>query len=94
MRGDLIRILSAVEEKANELKMDGFEPDIVLFGKEAYEFLKAQVDEEFGGDERITEVSGLKVRVLEELGRDAVVIDSKMLGIGLGGAKRIRIIRD
>ncbi|WP_457753728.1 family 4A encapsulin nanocompartment shell protein [Thermococcus sp.] len=94
MRGDLIRILSAVEEKANELKMDGFEPDIVLFGKEAYEFLKAQVDEEFGGDERITEVSGLKVRVLEELGRDAVVIDSKMLGIGLGGAKRIRIIKD
>ncbi|ADT83964.1 family 4A encapsulin nanocompartment shell protein [Thermococcus barophilus] len=94
MRGDLIRILSAVEEKANELKMDGFEPDIVLFGKEAYEFLKAQVDEEFGEDERITEVSGLKVRVLEELGRDAVVIDSKMLGIGLGGARRIRIIKD
>ncbi|ALM75109.1 family 4A encapsulin nanocompartment shell protein [Thermococcus barophilus] len=94
MRGDLIRILSAVEEKANELKMDGFEPDIVLFGKEAYEFLKAQVDEEFGEDERITEVSGLNVRVLEELGRDAVVIDSKMLGIGLGGARRIRVIKD
>lgn len=94
MRGDLIRILSAVEEKANELRMDGFEPDIVLFGKEAYEFLKAQVDEEFGGDERITEVSGLKVRLLEELGRDAVVIDSKMLGIGLGGARRIRVIKD
>ncbi len=94
MRGDLIRILSAVEEKANELRMDGFEPDIVLFGKEAYELLKAQVDEEFGGDERITEVSGLKVRLLEELGRDAVVIDSKMLGIGLGGARRIRVIKD
>ncbi|AHF80448.1 family 4A encapsulin nanocompartment shell protein [Thermococcus paralvinellae] len=94
MRGELIRVLSAVEEKANELKMDGFEPDIVLFGKEAYEFLKAQVDAEFGGDEKVTEISGLKVKLLEELGKDAVVIDSKMLGVGLGGAKRIRVIKD
>lgn len=94
MRGELIRVLSAVEEKANELKMDGFEPDVVLFGKEAYEFLKAQVDEEFGGDEKVTEISGLRVRLIEELGKDAVVIDSKMLGVGLGGAKRIRVIKD
>lgn len=40
MRGDLIRILSSVEEKANELKLEGFEPDVVLVGKEAYEFIK------------------------------------------------------
>lgn len=94
MRGDLIRVLSAVEEKANELKMDGYEPDLVLFGDKAYEFLKEQVTEEFGGEEGITEISGLKVKLLEELGEDAVVIDSKVLGLGLGGAKRLKIIKD
>ncbi|MDK2983429.1 MAG: hypothetical protein PWP19_907 [Thermococcaceae archaeon] len=94
MRGELIRVLSAVEEKANELKMDGFEPDLVLFGKEAYEFLKEQVNEEFGGEDSVSEISGLKVKVVEEFGKDAVVIDSKVLGMGLGGAKRIKIIKD
>ncbi|WP_175060291.1 family 4A encapsulin nanocompartment shell protein [Thermococcus sp. 2319x1] len=95
MRGELIRVLSAVEEKANELKMDGFEPDLVLFGKEAYEFLKAQVNEEFGGEDAVYEISGLKVKVVEEFGEDAVVIDSKVLGLGrLGGAKRVKIIKD
>jgi len=94
MRGDLIRVLSAIEEKANELKMDGFEPDLVLFGKEAYEFLKEQVNEEFGGEDSVSEISGLKVKIVEELGKDAVVIDSKVLGIGLGGAKRVKIIKD
>jgi hypothetical protein len=33
MRGELIRILSTVEEKANELKLDGYEPDVVLLGR-------------------------------------------------------------
>jgi F0F1-type ATP synthase gamma subunit len=94
MRGDLIRVLSAVEEKANELKMEGFEPDLVLFGKEAYDFFKAQVDGEFGGDEGVNEISGLKVKILEELGEDALVLDTKQIGIGLGGAKRIRVIKD
>lgn len=94
MRGDLIRVLSAVEEKANELRMEGFEPDLVLFGKGAYDFFKAQVDEEFGGDGRVNEISGLKVKILEELGKDALVIDTKQIGIGLGGAKRIRVIKD
>lgn len=94
MRGELIRVLSAVEEKANELKMDGFEPDLVLFGKEAYEFLKEQVNEEFGGEDGISEISGLKVKIVEEFGKDAVVIDSKVLGLGLGGAKRVKIIKD
>lgn len=92
MRGDLIRILSSVEEKANELRMDGFEPDIVLFGREAYDFLKEQLREEFGGEEGAAEISGIRVRVLEELGKDAVVIDSKALGEGLGGAKRFKVI--
>ncbi|MCA6212960.1 MAG: hypothetical protein PWP49_1592 [Thermococcaceae archaeon] len=94
MRGELIRVLSAVEEKANELKMDGFEPDLVLFGKEAYEFLKEQVNEEFGGEDGISEISGLKVKIVEEFGKDAVVIDSKVLGLGLGGAKRVKVIKD
>lgn len=57
MRGDLIRILSSVEEKANELKLEGFEPDVVLVGKEAYEFIKEQVNEEFGGEEEVFELS-------------------------------------
>jgi len=92
MRGDLIRVLSAVEEKANELKLDGYEPDVVLLGKQAYEFVKAQLDEEFGGNEEVLELSGLKVRVLEELEGDAVVIDSKALGFGLGGAKRFKVV--
>ena len=90
MRGDLIRILSLVEEKANELKLEGFEPDVVLVGAEAYEFIKAQVNEEFGGDEEVLELSGLPVRVVDELGRDAVVIDSKALGYG--GARRFRVL--
>lgn len=94
MRGELIRVLSGVEEKANELKMEGFEPDIVLFGKEAYEFLKNQVNAEFGGEDTVSEISGLTIRVVEELGKDAVVIDSKVLGLGLGGAKRVKIIKD
>ncbi|MCD6372684.1 MAG: DUF1884 domain-containing protein [Thermococcus sp.] len=92
MRGDLIRVLSAVEEKANELKLDGYEPDVVLVGKQAYEFIKEQVSEEFGGNEDVLELSGLKVRVLEELEGDAVVIDSKALGLGPGGAKRFRVV--
>jgi len=90
MRGDLIRILSLVEEKANELKLEGFEPDVVLVGAEAYEFIKTQVNEEFGGDEEVLELSGLRVRLLEELGKDAVVIDSKALGHG--GARRFRVL--
>ncbi|WP_457741436.1 family 4A encapsulin nanocompartment shell protein [Thermococcus sp.] len=90
MRGDLIRILSLVEEKANELKLEGFEPDVVLVGGEAYEFIKAQVNEEFGGDEEILELSGLKVRIVDELGKDAVVIDSKALGYG--GARRFKVL--
>ena len=90
MRGDLIRILSLVEEKANELKLEGFEPDVVLVGAEAYEFIKAQVNEEFGGNEEVIELSGLVVRLVDELGKDAVVIDSKALGYG--GAKRFRVL--
>ena len=92
MRGDLIRVLSSVEEKANELKLDGYEPDVVLLGKEAYEFVREQVNEEFGDEEEVFELSGLKVRVVEELGGDAVVIDSKTLGMGLGGAKRFKVV--
>ena len=86
MRGDLIRILSTVEEKANELKLDGYNPDVVVVGKQAYDFIKEQVREEFGGEEDVIELSGLKIRLLEELEGDAVVIDSKALGLGLGGA--------
>ena len=92
MRGDLIRVLSSVEEKANELKLDGYEPDVVLLGKEAYDFVKEQVNEEFGDEEEVFELSGLKVRIVEELGGDAVVIDSKTLGMGLGGAKRFKVV--
>ncbi|AJC72262.1 hypothetical protein X802_09005 [Thermococcus guaymasensis DSM 11113] len=92
MRGDLIRILSTVEEKANELKLDGYNPDVVVVGKQAYDFIKEQVREEFGGEEDVIELSGLKVRVLEELEGDAVVIDSKALGLGLGGAKRFKVV--
>ncbi|HDZ35751.1 MAG TPA: DUF1884 domain-containing protein [Thermococcus sp.] len=92
MRGDLIRVLSAVEEKANELKLDGYEPDVVLVGKQAYEFIKEQVNEEFGDEEEVLELSGLKVRVLDELEGDAVVIDSKALGLGPGGAKRFKAV--
>ncbi|ACJ16778.1 hypothetical protein, conserved [Thermococcus onnurineus NA1] len=92
MRGDLIRVLSLIEEKANELKLDGYEPDVVLVGFEAYEFIKGQVNEEFGGEEEVLELSGLKLRILDELGKDAVVVDSKVLGFGLGGAKRFRVL--
>ncbi len=92
MRGELIRILSSVEEKANELKLDGYEPDLVLFGKEAYDYIKAQITEEFGSEEEVSELSGIKVRIVEELRGDAVVIDSKALGLGLGGAKRFKVV--
>jgi len=74
MRGELIRILSSVEEKANELKLDGFEPDVVLFA--------------------VSEISGLSIRVVDEFGKDAVIVDSKVLGLGLGGAKRLKVIKD
>jgi len=94
MRGELIRILSSVEEKANELKLDGFEPDVVLFGKEAYEFLKNQVNQEFGGEDSVSEISGLSIRVVDEFDKDAVIVDSKVLGLGLGGAKRLKVIKD
>jgi len=92
MRGDLIRVLSDIEEKANELKLDGYEPDVILVGLKAYGFIKEQVKEEFGGDEEVLELSGLRIRLLEELGGDAVVIDTKALGFGLGAAKRLRIV--
>jgi F0F1-type ATP synthase gamma subunit len=92
MRGDLIRILSSVEEKANELKLDGYEPDIVLVGRKAYEFIREQVNEEFGGDEEVTELSGIRIRIVDELDRDAVVVDSKNLGLSLGGARRFRVV--
>ncbi|AFL95590.1 hypothetical protein CL1_1391 [Thermococcus cleftensis] len=92
MRGDLIRVLSSVEEKANELKLDGYEPDVVLLGREAYEFIREQINEEFGDEEEVFELSGLKIRMLDELGGDAVVIDSKALGLGPGGAKRFRVV--
>ncbi|NJE29782.1 DUF1884 domain-containing protein [Thermococcus sp. 18S1] len=92
MRGDLIRVLSTAEEKANELKLDGYEPDVVLLGKEAYEFIREQLNEEFGDEEEVFELSGLKIRVVEELDGDAVVIDSKAIGLGLGGAKRLKVV--
>ncbi len=92
MRGELIRVLSLIEEKANELKLEGFNPDVVLVGKEAYEFIKAQVNEEFGGDEEVLELSGLPMRVVDELGKDAVVIDSKALGYA-PAAKRFTVVR-
>ncbi|WP_297549069.1 family 4A encapsulin nanocompartment shell protein [Thermococcus sp.] len=92
MRGELIRVLSLIEEKANELKLEGFNPDVVLVGKEAYEFIKAQVNEEFGGDEEVLELSGLPVRVVDELGKDAVVIDSKAFGYS-PAAKRFTVVR-
>jgi len=91
MRGQLIRILSSIEEKANELKLEGFEPDVVLVGGEAYRFIKALVDEEFGGDEEVLELSGLTVRIVDELGRDAVVMDSGALGYA-PAAKRFRVL--
>ncbi|WP_297090487.1 family 4A encapsulin nanocompartment shell protein [Thermococcus sp.] len=92
MRGDLIRVLSSVEEKANELKLDGYEPDVVLVGKKAYEFIREQLNEEFGDEEEVFELSGLKIRVVEELDGDAVVIDSRAIGLGLGGAKRLKVV--
>ncbi|WP_258085124.1 family 4A encapsulin nanocompartment shell protein [Thermococcus thermotolerans] len=92
MRGDLIRVLSSVEEKANELKLDGYEPDVVLLGKKAYEFIREQLNEEFGDEEEVFELSGFKIRVVEELEGDAVVADSKALGLGPGGAKRFKVV--
>ncbi|ASJ13132.1 family 4A encapsulin nanocompartment shell protein [Thermococcus thioreducens] len=92
MRGDLIRVLSTIEEKANELKLDGYEPDVVLLGKKAYEFIREQLNEEFGDEEEVFELSGLKIRVVEELEGDAVVADSKNLGLGPGGAKRFKVV--
>ncbi|MDI3475579.1 MAG: hypothetical protein PWQ79_1710 [Thermococcaceae archaeon] len=93
MRGELIRILSSVEEKANELKLEGYEPDLVLVGRKAYEFIKAQVNEEFGGEDEVSELSGLKVRILEELEEDAVVLDTKALGYLPGGARRFKVVK-
>ena len=91
MRGELIRILSSIEEKANELKLEGYEPDVVLVGREAYEFIRAQVNEEFGGDEEVIELSGLPVRIVDELGGDALIADSRVLGYE-NAAKRFRVL--
>ncbi|AFK22481.1 family 4A encapsulin nanocompartment shell protein [Pyrococcus sp. ST04] len=92
-RGDLIRILGEIEEKVNELKMEGFDPDVVLFGRDAYNFFSRILKQETNEEGPITEVSGLKIDVVSYLGGDAVVIDSKMLGLAPGAAKRIRVIR-
>ena len=91
MRGELIRILSSVEEKANELKLEGYEPDVVIVGREAYEFIRAQVNEEFGGNEEVIELSGLPVRVVDEFGKDALVVDSRVLGYE-NAARRFRVV--
>lgn len=91
MRGELIRILSSIEEKANELKLEGYEPDVVIVGREAYEFIRAQVNEEFGGDEEVIELSGLPVRIVDELGGDALIADSRVLGYE-NAAKRFRVL--
>ncbi|ASJ17189.1 hypothetical protein A3L04_08970 [Thermococcus chitonophagus] len=92
-RGDLIRILGEIEEKANELKMDGFEPDVILFGREAYNFFSQLLRQEAGEEGPITEISGLKIDILSFLGSDAVVIDSKMLGLAPGAARRIKVVK-
>ncbi|CAB49778.1 family 4A encapsulin nanocompartment shell protein [Pyrococcus abyssi] len=92
-RGDLIRILGEIEEKINELKMDGFDPDIILFGKEAYNFFSALLKSETGEEGPFTQVSNVRIEILDELGNDAVVIDSKVLGLVPGAAKRIRIVK-
>ncbi|NPA48125.1 MAG: DUF1884 domain-containing protein [Thermococci archaeon] len=91
MRGELIRVLSMIEEKANELKLDGYKPDVVLIGSEAYRFVRDLVTYEFGSEEEVMELSGLPLRLVDELGGDAVVADSRTLGYG-EGEKRIRII--
>ncbi|MDK2870426.1 MAG: hypothetical protein PWP39_1661 [Pyrococcus sp.] len=93
-RGDLIRILSEIEEKINELKMDGYQPDVILFGKEAYNFFSSIVKVETGEEGPLTEVSNLRVEILPELNKEAVIIDSKLLGLSPGAAKRIRIIKE
>ncbi|WP_010477823.1 family 4A encapsulin nanocompartment shell protein [Thermococcus zilligii] len=93
MRGELIRVLSEIEEKANELKLDGYNPDVVITGREAYEFVKTLVNEEFGGDEELLELSGLKVRVVDELGGDALIMDSQAAGYEARAIRRIKVVR-
>jgi len=91
LRGELIRVLSTIEEKANELKLDGYNPDVVLMGSEAYMFVKELVAYEFGSDEEVTELSGLPLRLVDELRGDAVVADSKTLGYG-EGERRFKVV--
>ncbi len=92
MRGELIRVLSTIEEKANELKLDGYNPDVVLIGSEAYRFVKELVTHEFGSEDEVTELSGLPLRLVDELGGDAVVVDSSTLGYG-EGERRFRVTK-
>ncbi len=92
LRGDLIRVLSTIEEKANELKLDGYSPDVVLVGAEAYDFIRKLVAYEFGSDEEVTELSGLPLRLVDELGGDAVVADSRTLGYG-EGERRFTVVK-
>ncbi|MDV3104761.1 family 4A encapsulin nanocompartment shell protein [Thermococcus waiotapuensis] len=93
MRGELIRVLSEIEEKANELKLDGYNPDVVVMGREAYEFVKTLANEEFGGDEELLELSGLKVRIVDELGGDALIMDSRAVGFEARAIRRIKVVR-
>lgn len=90
MRGELIKILSLIEEKANELTLDGYEPDVVLFGFEAYEFLKNQVNKEFGGEEEVLELSGMKVRLLESSERTRSSLTAKLWASAWGERSALR----
>ncbi|AEC51347.1 hypothetical protein PNA2_0431 [Pyrococcus sp. NA2] len=77
----IVSLIELLNTTINELKREGVEPDIILVGPEFKRYL----------NEEVLNMIKMKVYVIEELGSDAVIADSRYLGQLKKASRRISI---
>jgi len=76
-----LHIIDLLNATINELRDEGIEPDIILVGPEFKKYLS----------EDTIKMLKMKIYCIEELGKDAIVADSRYLGQLKKASKRISI---
>ncbi|MFA4640949.1 family 4B encapsulin nanocompartment shell protein [Pyrococcus kukulkanii] len=75
------QLIDLITTAINELREEGLEPDIMLVGPDFQKHLT----------EDLSRLVNLRIYVIEELGADAVIADSKYMGQLKKASKRISI---
>ncbi|ASJ16134.1 hypothetical protein A3L04_03095 [Thermococcus chitonophagus] len=75
------QLIDLITTAISELREEGLEPDIMLVGPEFKGYLT----------EELSRLVNLKIYIIDELGADAVIADSKYLGQLKKASKRISI---